>query len=368
MLAVALTGFALLLFGGEGALGAEGQESPPGTETAQLPVDTSGDTIPVDPGEAVSEATGTVRRLAEEAYGYLPKVAIALLILVLAGLVARLIRGALRWALRQWERADATAAMVAILIWLLALGAALSVIVGDPAVLVGSVGLFGLALSWALQTPIESFAGWLMNSFRGYYRVGDRIAVGEVFGDVTQIDVLTTTVWEAGGPDKSVQGAQPTGALITFPNAEVLRASIVNYTRDFPYVWDELTVGIANESDLGFAMELIRRVCDEIVGETMAGAAEEYADRLSRAGLLYEVATRPEVYVSPTEAWIDVTVRYLVPARERRRWSSRLFAALTDAIAAPENRERIRPAVPRQLVEQVRGPDWLREPPEDPAR
>ena len=32
--------------------------------------------------------------------------------------------------------------------------------------------------SLPLQTPIESFTGWLLNSFRGYYRVGDRIEVG----------------------------------------------------------------------------------------------------------------------------------------------------------------------------------------------
>jgi small-conductance mechanosensitive channel len=69
-------------------------------------------------------------------------------------------------------------------------------------------------------------------------------------GDVYRIDVLTTTVWEAGGPGKSVTGAQPTGAMITFPYWEVLRSNIVNYSREFPYVWDEVTVAIANESDL----------------------------------------------------------------------------------------------------------------------
>ena len=67
--------------------------------------------------------------------------------------------------------------------------------------------------------PRGSFTGWLLNSFRGYYQVGDRVAVGDVFGDVYRIDFLTTTVWEAGGADKPVQGAQPTGALVTFPDA-----------------------------------------------------------------------------------------------------------------------------------------------------
>jgi small-conductance mechanosensitive channel len=87
--------------------------------------------------------------------------------------------------------------------------ASLSVLAGDVRAVVGSVGLLGLAASWALQTPIESFTGWLLNSFRGYYRVGDRIAVGDVFGDVYRIDVLTTTVWEAGGPASPCRRRRP---------------------------------------------------------------------------------------------------------------------------------------------------------------
>ena len=77
----------------------------------------------------------------------------------------------------------------------------------------GRSGLVGLALSWALQTPIESFTGWLLNSFQGYYRVGDRIEVADVFGDVAEIDLLTTTVWELGGPQRTgfIHAEQPTG-------------------------------------------------------------------------------------------------------------------------------------------------------------
>ncbi|HUH13733.1 MAG TPA: mechanosensitive ion channel domain-containing protein [Longimicrobiales bacterium] len=364
-LTVAVTGLALLLLGGEGAAQeGPGQDAPVDTLLVQQPegdtlgVDTAAaDTAPADPGRAVSEATGTLRRLAEDAYGILPKVLIALVLLVLAALLARLARGALRRLLGQWERADATAAIVAVGIWLVALGTALSVILGDPRALVGSVGLFGLALSWALQAPIESFTGWLMNSFRGYYRIGDRIGVGEVFGDVAQIDFLTTTVWEAGGPDKPVQGAQATGALITFPNSEVLRANIVNYTRDFPYVWDELLVGIANESDLRASMELIRAVADRVVGESMEEAATSYASLLQRAGLAYEVATRPEVYASAADEWMNVTVRYLVPARQRRRWSSNLFMAITEMMA--EHPETIIGAVPRRLVQNLPPPGWV---------
>ncbi len=311
-----------------------------------------------NPGESARRATGTLRALGRTTYNLLPALGIALLVLVLAGVLAKLVGMVLRRALASWERAQAIAALVSIAIWLLALGAALSIVAGDARALVGSVGLFGLALSWALQGPIESFTGWLLNSFRSYYRVGDRIAVGDVFGDVARIDFLTTTVFEAGGAQKSVQAAQSTGALITFPNSEVLRSNVVNYTRDFPYVWDELTVGVANESDLGAAIAALQAVADREVGERMEAAAREYAALLERAGLGWDVATRPSVYVAARESWTDLTVRYLVPAREMRKWSSRLLLAVNAELAEPALRDRVFPAYNRSQVQQVPPPRW----------
>jgi small conductance mechanosensitive channel len=347
LLAVAITGLFLIVWG--------------------IPVDTPAQTTPAtavqeergadttvaraDPGRSVEEATSTLQQLANDFAALLPKVLIAVGLLIAAGLLVRIVRGVLGRVLGQWERAAATTALAGVAIWLLALGVALSIIAGDARALVGSVGLLGLALSWALQAPIESFAGWLLNSFKGYYRVGDRIAVGEVFGDVYRIDVMNTTVWEAGGPDKAVRGAQPTGALITFPNSDVLRANIINYTRGFPYVWDEVTVGVSNESDIGYAMRVVAELAREVVGPGMAGPVDTYRSLLESEGLAYDVADEPQVYVAQTESWTDLTIRYLVGARERRKWSSALLVRLNEELARDEHRERIVGAYPVTRVD-----------------
>lgn len=318
----------------------------PSSEPPILP-----DTLPTDPGVAAREATDTVHDLITAFYGFLPTLGVALAILIVAWLVTRILRPSIRKLLRSWERGDAVSAIIGILVWLVALGAALSVIAGDARALVGSVGLFGLALSWALQGPIESFTGWLMNSFQGYYRVGDRIAVGEVFGDVYEIDFLTTTVWEAGGPDKPVEAEQPTGALITFPNSDVLRSNIVNFTRDFPCVWDEVTVGVARESDLGYSIRVFEDVANRVLGDVMTGPAEEYRALLEAAGLDSDVNVRPRAYLAPGESVIDVTIRYLIPVRERRRWASALIEALVEERKRPEHEDRIVGAYPRRQVQ-----------------
>lgn len=370
MVAVGATGLLILLFGGTDAsarLPAQVPTVPADTaagagvvapQDTASPADTAAppDTVAGDPAEAAREATGTLRELGIGLYNTLPAIGIALALILVAGLLAKGIQLGLRSILSSWERAEAISALAAIGIWLLALGAALSVVAGDARALVGSIGLFGLALSWALQTPIESFTGWLLNSFRSYYRVGDRIEVGPVFGDVASIDFLTTTVFEAGGPDKNVRAAQSTGAMVTFPNSEVLRSNVVNYTRDFPYVYDEMTVAVANESDLRLAIEVVERVAREVVGERMEAAAEAYAQLLERARLAWDVATTPEVYVSAQESWTDLTVRYVVPVREMRKWSSRLQLALNEAFLDPDVAGRVYAAYTRSQVQHLPSP------------
>lgn len=383
IVAVAITAFFLLLFD-------------PGQETdAQEPtaVDTVADTavveaaeipdtvaiirqVPVEdlqrPRAAEEESVrpDTLARLgAEEAsralrdlwIGFqrnLPKYMVAIGVLFLAWGLLRVLRPVLRRVLWGWERSNALIALFGFAIWLFAFGIAVSVLVGDIRALVGSLGLAGLALSWALQTPIESFTGWLLNSFQGYYRVGDRVAVGEVFGDVYRIDVLTTTVWEIGGPDRAtfVTAEQPTGRLITFPNYEVLRGSIVNFTRDFPFVWDEMEVPVGNRSDLNYAANVLREVAQATLGEQMASPAHQYEAILRVARLEASIADKPQVFVSLDESWINLTIRYLVGARERRKWKSLLAKAVMIELNRPEHADLIVSVFPRREIQFI-GPD-----------
>ncbi|MHC1764208.1 MAG: mechanosensitive ion channel family protein [Verrucomicrobiia bacterium] len=348
ILAVALTGMLLMLWGQEARPAAEGPVVPAEQTEPALVLE------PVtDPGASLEQATNTIRDLLLGFYGLLPKVLIALILLALAALAGKLARALLQRFLGRWERTEAIAALLRIVIFVAAIAGALSIMAGDVRALLGSIGLVGLALSWALQTPIESFTGWLLNSFRSYYRVGDRIEVGDVFGDVYKIDVLTTTVWEAGGPGKAVAGAQSTGAMITFPNWEVLRSNVVNYSREFPYVWDEVTIGIANESDLAYATRAFEEVAQRVVGPLMLEPVQQYRQLLERAKVAFDVDEEPRVFLSLADAWTNCVVRYLVPARARRRWSTALILALTAETARPEHRGKIIPAYPRTEV-QVR--------------
>lgn len=366
MLAVAITGFLLIVIAPEEAVLAQDPTStvvasPEPVEQTAPDESAMTETAPeVKQAEEVLPATGvearnSARRLYENFLAALPKLLVALSVLLLATIISRLLRWIMGLASRNWERAEAARTLTSIIVWVIGLAVAASVLMEDARALVGSFGLVGLALSWALQTPIESFAGWLMNSFRGYYKVGDRIAVGEIFGDVYHVDFLNTTLWEIGSPtrDGFVHAEQPTGRLITFPNSEVLSGSIINLTRDFPYVWDEIEFNLTSESDLPYAMHVLRSVAERIVGDAMREPAHQYEEILRRARLEHAVADAPELYVATTDWATKLIVRYLVAARERRMWKTRLNEALAVELSRPEHRGRIVQAYPRHHLQTL---------------
>lgn len=370
ILAVAITGFIMMLFApGEAGL-AQGSQEDLTTDTA-IVVDEVGEdldtlaaedtiaadsTIATSTKEATGEAIGAIQGLWNSFFYNLPKLLIAFGILVLAWIFGKFLKWLLHKTLNKWSNShNAIVSLVMIGVWLLAIGIAISVVAGDIRALVGSLGLIGLALSWSLQTPIESFTGWLMNSFQRYYRVGDRIRVGDVFGDVYRIDFLTTTVWEIGGPYQpgSVQAEQPTGRMVTFPNNEILTGTVINVTGDFPFIWDELAVAVANESDIQLASNVLEGVAKELLGTYMREPAQQYGQLLKKAGLAYSVPEKPQVFISLEDSWTNVVIRYLVAAREGRKWKSELTFRCMQELNKPEYKGKIISVYPRQQVQFI---------------
>lgn len=370
ILAVAITGFIMMLFtpGEAGLAQSTTQEELPDTMVAadELVAEEdslaaleamAADTITAPSSkESAGEAIGAIQNLWNSFFYNLPKMLIALGILVLAWLFSKALKWLLLKTLSRWSSShNAIISLAMIAVWLLAVGIAISVVAGDIRALVGSLGLIGLALSWSLQTPIESFTGWLMNSFQRYYRVGDRIRVGDVFGDVYRIDFLTTTVWEIGGAFQggNVQAEQPTGRLVTFPNNEILTGTVINVTRDFPFVWDELAIAVANESDIQQAINVLEGVAKELLGNYMREPAQQYSVLLKKAGLDFHISEKPQVFISLEDSWTNIIIRYLVGAREGRKWKSELTLRCMQELNKPEYTGLIIPVYPRQQVQFI---------------
>jgi small-conductance mechanosensitive channel len=197
------------------------------------------------------------------------------------------------------------------------------------------LGVVSLVLGVALQTPLSSFIGWIYLLVRAPYRVGDRIKIGELRGDVIDVNYLDTTLWEFGGDYLS--GDHPSGRVIRIPNMNVLTTPVINYSWPlFPYVWNEIKFHVAYESDMQFISETMQRIAQAAIGADMKEKVEVYREILAKTPVdELEVQDKPVVSFGVSDnTWLEVKVRYLVHPKEAGRVKNRLIPKLLHALNA----------------------------------
>jgi small-conductance mechanosensitive channel len=209
-----------------------------------------------------------------------------------------------------------------------------------------SLGVVGFAITFALQGALASLIGWLYIVTKRPYGVGDRIAIEDTRGDVTSIDLFVTEVWEIDG--ELVSSNQPSGRIVTVPNSVVLSSHVVNFHGEgVPHVWNELSVQVAYETDLDFAVEVMTEAAADYLGDEMAAGVEQYRDRLAETPVELDVNERPTVNVVQEESWVDLRLRYLVHPRRGTRTRNALYRTILDRfndnpdrVAFPVSRNR----------------------------
>lgn len=193
-----------------------------------------------------------------------------------------------------------------------------------------TLGVAGAGLAFALQEAILSVAGWIALSFGGYYRTGDRVRVGGVTGDVIYVSVLRTTLFEV----RDEVGGY-TGRVVRVANASVLREPVYNYSGDFPFLWDEVTVPIRHGSDRERAREILRGAVDATVGDYVAEARSTWTN-LTRKYLLREAEVAPTIAMRADENWVTYTIRYAVDYRRRGAARDQLWRRILDGVEATD--------------------------------
>src|SRR5689334_18593867 len=135
----------------------------------------------------------------------------------------------------------------------------------NPARLATFAGLVSAGIVFALQKVITALAGYFVILRGNTFSVGDRIVMGDVRGDVVALGFMQTTIMEMGQPP-AVQSADPamwvhsrqfTGRIVTISNSEIFQKPVYNYTREFPYIWDEVKIPITYEADRGRAESIL---------------------------------------------------------------------------------------------------------------
>ena len=216
-----------------------------------------------------------------------------------------------------------------------AMAAAIFVIWGPPVENLGVfLGIVGAGLALSLQEILLSIAGWGYIWLKKPFDISDRIEISEKIGDVIDIGLLHTTMIEVGN---WVLADQSTGRLVIVSNSAFLREAIFNYTKGFPFVWNELQVIVTFESDWRRAKELILELSRE-EDHKIASEVRRQIDLMQKS---YAIMRYRElgsiVYTSIAANGVALTLRYLTPVRARRTTEHKLNEGVLDAFAKEES-------------------------------
>lgn len=275
-------------------------------------------------------------------------VTLALGVLVIVSLV-RLLNRSLRRVIKDSEARYRSRKLVTFGGYAAAVVLVLTIYSGRLGGLNVALGVAGAGIAFALQEVIASFAGWFAIAMSGFYRTGDRVELGGIRGDVIDIGVLRTTLMELG---EWVKGDLYTGRLVRIANSFVFKAPVFNYSGEFPFLWDELTVPIKYGTDWKHARVVLERVADEVVGDYAAGAHTAWKN-ITRSYLVEDARVAPMVSLVANDNWIEFTLRYVVDYKSRRRTKDELFTRILEEVEASEGRIALASAT-FELVEAPR--------------
>ena len=189
-------------------------------------------------------------------------------------------------------------------------------------------GVAGAGIAFALQEVIASVAGWVAISLGTFYKPGDRVQLGGIKGDVIDISILRTTLMEVG---EWVAADLYTGRIVRVANSFVFKSPVFNYSGDFPFLWDEITLPVKYSSDWKMARTMLRDVVNEVLAEYASQVKDSWVAMLKQYRL-EEANVEPMITLRATDNWIEFTVRYVVDYRKRRWMKDYLFTRILEEI------------------------------------
>ncbi len=117
--------------------------------------------------------------------------------------------------------------------------------------IVGLFAVIGVGIGFGLQNLASNFISGVILLLERPVKVGDRLEVNDVWGDVRRINLRTTVIMTTDN------------IAIIVPNSKLLENEVINYSYGDPKIRLQIPVGIAYGSDCQKATQILIRVASE---------------------------------------------------------------------------------------------------------
>jgi small-conductance mechanosensitive channel len=193
-------------------------------------------------------------------------------------------------------------------------------------------GLITAGLAVAMQSVLVSIVGYFFLIGKYGVRVGDRVQIGEVTGEVIDLGLVRMHLMELGA--RGLSG--PTGRVVAFANSIVFQVSggLFKQIHGVNFVWRELNVTLPAGVDFAAAKEKLFAA--------VGGALQDEREEIVRQSREIQRATasnyggdaQPRVQLSFSATGVEAHIRYPVHLRNAAEVDERVSQSVFAALAA----------------------------------
>ena len=201
----------------------------------------------------------------------------------------------------------------------------------ELAALATIMGFAAAGIAFALQNVILSLAGYFLLTGRFGIRVGDRVELGGVRGDVIDVGLVKLTLMELTGEGNY---SHPTGRVVVVPNSVVFQptASFFKQAPGINFTWNELRLVLAPDCDYRLAEKLLMGVVEQVFGRYQETVRREC--RLMERRLNVEIdPPKPQSFLRLSAAGLEVLVRYPAETRNAIQTADEVSRLVLEAIS-----------------------------------
>jgi len=193
-------------------------------------------------------------------------------------------------------------------------------------------GFSAAGIAVAMQSVIISVVAYFFLVGRWGVRVGDRITVSGVTGQVIEIGLFRMYLMELSG---AAMGLHPTGRIVFFPNAVFFQpAAMFKQLPGVDYTWHTVSITLSRDCDHALAE---KQVMVESVYGDYRKKIESQHEAARTSFNLHTDTPRPEARVRFVDSGVELAVRYPVEFGAAAATDDRITRELLDLIATEPN-------------------------------
>ena len=213
-------------------------------------------------------------------------------------------------------------------------------------------GLMTAGLAVALQNVILAIAGYFFLVGKYGVRVGDRVQISGITGNVVDIGLIRVHLLELSGAGND---RQPTGRVVVFSNSIVFQPT-ASFFKQIPgtnFGWHEVTLILSPDTDYALAEKRMLKAAESVYAHYRDRIEEQHRQVEKTFAFGLDVP-EPKSRLRLTQTGLEVVIRYPLELEKSAEVDDQIIRELLAALEKPPKLKLVGSGTPN--IQPVSGP------------